>query len=148
MENTEVNNEAVEIKDPKAVLDALDRAKNDAKKFREEKEQLEMEFNNQMTLLGKYSGQLLKEKTIQNIQKMGISNPDRLLKYIQMDKLEFDENFDVKGLEDQVSAIKSDFPELFDPKLLVAGKADSADAVIVNAQLSVSDRQARMLLGK
>ncbi len=148
MENTEVNNEAVEIKDPRAVLDALDRAKNDAKKFREEKEQLEMEFNNQMTLLGKYSGQLLKEKTIQNIQKMGISNPDRLLKYIQMDKLEFDENFDVKGLEDQVSAIKTDFPELFDPKLLVAGKADSADAVIVNAQLSVSDRQARMLLGK
>lgn len=150
MENTEniEKTENVEIKDPKAVLDALDRAKADAKRFREEKEALEIEFNNQMNILGQYSGQLVKEKVVQSIAKMGISNPERLMKYLQMDKLQFDKEFNLTGLEDQVQSIKSDFPELFDPKLLVGGKADGGNVNIVDAKLSVSDKQARMLLGK
>jgi hypothetical protein len=38
----ETTTEDTTLNDPKAVLAALDRAKNDAKKFREEKEKLEV----------------------------------------------------------------------------------------------------------
>jgi len=148
MENEVINNETVEIKDPKAVLDALDRAKADAKRFREEKEALEVNLNSRDQKIAEYSGKLLREQVKKELSGQNITNVDRLLKYIDFNKLEFDEEFNVSGLEDQIVGIKSDFPEFFDPKLLVAGKADSADAQIVNASLSVSDKQAKMLLGK
>ncbi len=148
MENEVINNETVEIKDPKAVLDALDRAKADAKRFREEKEALEINLNSRDQKIAEYSGKLLREQVKKELSGQNITNVDRLLKYIDFNKLEFDEEFNVSGLEDQIIGIKTDFPEFFDPKLLVAGKADSADAQIVNAQLSVSDKQARLLLGK
>jgi len=148
MENEVINNETVEIKDPKAVLDALDRAKADAKRFREEKEALEINLNSRDQKIAEYSGKLLREQVKKELSGQNITNVDRLLKYIDFNKLEFDEEFNVSGLEDQIVGIKSDFPEFFDPKLLVAGKADSADAQIVNASLTVSDKQAKMLLGK
>ncbi len=148
MENEVINNETVEIKDPKAVLDALDRAKADAKRFREEKGALEINLNSRDQKIAEYSGKLLREQVKKELSGQNITNVDRLLKYIDFNKLEFDEEFNVSGLEDQIVGIKSDFPEFFDPKLLVAGKADSADAQIVNASLSVSDKQAKMLLGK
>jgi hypothetical protein len=148
MENEVINNETVEIKDPKAVLDALDRAKADAKRFREEKEALEINLNSRDQKIAEYSGKLLREQVKKELSGQNITNVDRLLKYIDFNKLEFDEEFNVSGLEDQIVGIKTDFPEFFDPKLLVAGKADSADAQIVNASLSVSDKQAKMLLGK
>ena len=148
MENEVINNDTVEIKDPKAVLDALDRAKADAKRFREEKEALEINLNSRDQKIAEYSGKLLREQVKKELSAQNITNVDRLLKYIDFNKLEFDEEFNVSGLEDQIIGIKTDFPEFFDPKLLVAGKADSADAQIVNASLSVSDKQAKMLLGK
>lgn len=148
MENvTQEVAQEIEIKDPKAVLDALDRAKADAKRFREEKEAMELNLNSKEQKIAEYSARLLREQVKKNLRDQNITNVDRLMKYVDFDKLDLDEDFNVKGLEDQVSGIKSDFPEFFDPKLLVAGKADSADAVVANAQLSVSDKQAKLLLG-
>lgn len=152
LENTEtqeqLNNETPEIKDPKAVLDALERAKADAKRFREEKEALEVDLNSKDQKIAEYSGKLLKNEVKRNISELNLTNSDRILKYIDFNKLEFDNDLNVIGLDEQIKDLKQDFPELFDPKLLVGGKADSADATVVNAKLSVSDKQARMLLGK
>ncbi len=152
MENTEtqeqLNNETPEIKDPKAVLDALDRAKADAKRFREEKEALEESLNSKDQKIAEYSGKLLRDQVKRNINDLNLTNSDRILKYVDFNKLEFDDNFNVIGLDEQIKGLKEDFPELFDPKLLVGGKADSADANVVNAKLTVSEMQARMLLGK
>jgi len=152
LENTEtqeqLNNETPEIKDPKAVLDALDRAKADAKRFREEKEALEESLNSKDQKIAEYSGRLLRDQVKRSIAELNLTNSDRILKYIDFNKLDFDSEFNITGLNDQITGLKQDFPELFDPKLLVGGKADSADANVVNAKLSVSERQARMLLGK
>lgn len=152
LENTEtqeqLNNETPEIKDPKAVLDALDRAKADAKRFREEKEALEESLSSKDQKIAEYSGRLLRDQVKRSIAELNLTNSDRILKYIDFNKLDFDSEFNITGLNDQITGLKQDFPELFDPKLLVGGKADSADANVVNAKLSVSERQARMLLGK
>lgn len=151
MENTteiQAENVTPEIKDPKAVLDALERAKADAKRFREEKEALEVNLNSKDQMIAEYSGKLLKESVKKQIAGLNVTNSDRIMKYIDFNSLEFDNDFNITGLDKQIEGLKQDFPELFDPKLLVAGKADSADANVVNAKLSTTEKQARMLLGR
>lgn len=140
--------ESAEIKDPAAVLAALDRAKKDAKQFREEKEALETEIEKYRNENAKYSGKLLREKVMQQLAELKLANTDRLFKYLKLDELSFDEELNIIGLEDQIKGIKEDFPELFDPKLLVAGKADSADSTPVDRKISASERQAMAVLGR
>lgn len=147
-ENTSVEGTSAEIRDPQAVLDALDRAKKDAKQFRIEKEELEKQLLNKDDEIAKFSGKLLREKLNQEIAKLNIQNTDRIIKYLKLQELTFDDDFNIIGLDDQIAEIKQDFPELFDPKLLVGGKADSADQQSVNAKLSASQIQARLVLGR
>ncbi|NDF30535.1 MAG: hypothetical protein EB150_10150, partial [Nitrososphaeria archaeon] len=114
------------INDPKAVLDALDRAKSDAKKFREEKEQLEIDLNSKDQKIAEFSGKLLHEKVVQKLSAEGLKEPKRFMKYIDTLKLDFDENFEVVGLDQQLEQLKQDFPEIFDAKVRVGGQADTA----------------------
>ena len=147
MENEETGT-AVEIKDPQAVLNALDRAKNDAKKFREEKEALQKELESRDQAIARYSGTLLREKVQKEIDKLNIANNERIFKYLDLQNLDFDEDFNVVGLDQQIDGIKTDFPELFDPKLMVGGKADSADNKSVNTTVTASQLLAKIALGR
>jgi hypothetical protein len=140
--------EEVVIEDPKAVLDALDRAKNDAKKFREEKEKLEIDLNSKDQTIAEYSGKLLREKVLQKISEEGIKDPKRILKFMNLTTLEFDENLEIKGFEDQFNQLKEDLPEVFDPKLRVGGQADTAVKASVSTQFSASQLQAAKILGR
>lgn len=141
-------NEEIKIEDPKAVLDALDRAKSDAKKFREEKEKLEIDLNSKDQAIAEYSGKLLHEKVLQKISAEGIKEPRRLMKFMDLTKLEFDENFDVVGFDNQFNQLKEDLPEIFDPKLRVGGQADTAIKASVSTQFTASQLQAAKILGK
>lgn len=136
------------INDPKAVLDALDRAKSDAKKFREEKEQLENDLNSKDQKIAEFSGRLLNEKIIQKLSAEGLKEPARFVKYIDLMKLEFDENLDIKGLDEQLEQLKKDFPEIFDPKVRVGGQADTAIKASVSTQYTASEMQAAKILGR
>lgn len=147
MENEQTGT-AVEIKDPQAVLNALDRAKNDAKKFREEKEALQKELESRDQAIARYSGTLLREKVQKEIDKLNIANNERIFKYLDLQSLDFDEDFNVVGLDQQIDGIKTDFPELFDPKLMVGGKADSADNKSVNTTVTASQLLAKIALGR
>jgi hypothetical protein len=151
MEETQLDGtsaELTEIKDPAAVLAALDRAKKDAKQFREEKDTLELQLEKYKTENAKFSSKLLKEKVEQKLAELKLGNSDRLLKYLKLDQLSFDEELNVIGLEDQIKGIKEDFPELFNAKLLVGGKADSAESSPVIKTTSASERQALAVLGR
>lgn len=145
---TNENTEEVTIEDPKAVLAALDRAKADAKKFREEKEQLEIDLNSKDQAIAEYSGKLLHEKVMQKISAEGIKEPRRLMKFMDLTKFEFDENLDVKGFDEQFSQLKEDLPEIFDPKLRVGGQADTAVKASVSTRYSATELQAAKILGK
>jgi hypothetical protein len=144
----ETNNEEVVIEDPKAVLIALERAKSDAKKFREEKEQLENLLNNKDEVINSYSSVLLKEKIAKKISEEGIKDPDRVLKFVNMSNLSLDDNFDLIGFEDQIEQLKSDLPEIFDAKLRVGGQADTAVQATVSTKYSASQLQAARILGR
>ena len=146
-ETTQQDGTSEEIKDPAAVLAALDRAKKDAKQFREEKEALELEITKFKDESAKFSGKLLKEKVTQELSKHYAGPSDRLFKYLDISQLTFDEELNVVGLDEQINQVKKDFPEIFDPKLLVAGKADSAEATPINKRLSATEKQALLILG-
>lgn len=136
-----------EIRDPKAVLDALDRAKKEAKQFRLEREELFSKFESTVEELESLKSGLIAQKAVAKLNSLGIPNSDRILKYVDLVKVGLDEDFNLTNFDDQVDKIKGDFPELFDPKLRVAGMADTADKK-VNVQLSASELQARVILGK
>ena len=151
----ETNNEEISqtddevtIEDPKAVLNALDRAKNDAKKYREEKEKLEAIIEEGKNTVQKYSSTLLKEKVAQEIAKEGIKDPERVLRFIDTNSLSLDDEFNLVGFEDQLSQLKADLPEIFDAKLRVGGQADAAIQASVSTQYSATEMQAMKILGR
>lgn len=144
----EQENNEVKIEDPKAVLDALDRAKSDAKKFREEKERLEIDLDSKDQTIAEYSGRLLREKVLQKMTAEGIKNPERLIKFINTSELSFDENLDVVGFDDQFGKLKEDLPEVFDAKLRVGGQADASMKASVSTQYSATQLQAAKILGR
>lgn len=148
MEETQTDGTSQEIKDPAAVLAALDRAKKDAKQFREEKEALELEITKYQQESAKFSGKLLRERVLQEVAKQYAGPSDRLLKFIKFEDLSFDDDLNLVGFDEQMDQIKKDFPEIFDPKLLVAGKADSAESRPLDKKLSASQIQAAAVLGR
>ena len=144
----ETTTEETTLNDPKAVLAALDRAKNDAKKFREEKEKLEIDLNSSNQKIAEFSGKLLHEKVLQKISEEGVKDGRRLLKFMDLTKFEFDENLNVVGFEDQFNQLKEDLPEIFDPKLRVGGQADTGVKASVSTRYSATELQAAKILGK
>lgn len=147
------NNEVVEtneetLNDPKAVLAALDRAKSDAKKFREQKEQLEIDLNSKDQKIAEFSGKLLHEKILQKISEQGIKEPRRLMKFLDLTKFEFDEDLEIKGFDEQFKQLQEDLPEIFDAKLRVGGQADTAMRASISTQYTATQLQAAKILGK
>ena len=138
---------SVEIKDPVAVLAALDRAKADAKKFRIEKEAMEQEVVLTREKLDLNQTKLKNDKIIRQLLETGVPNAEKLLKYIKTSEIELTEDFEINGLNDQLESLKVDFPELFDPKVIVGGKADSGIASTIDAPLTASQLQAKYVLG-
>ena len=149
MENTElVEGTSTEIKDPTAVLAALERAKADAKKFREEKEVLESQITEFNKKNDQVSNKLLDEKISKYLKDTGIQNADRLIKYINKSDIQMSEDFELVGLETQIDVLKADLPELFDPKVFLGGRADSGTKDTADVSLSASEVQARIILGR
>lgn len=146
-ENTN-ENEEVQIEDPKAVLGALDRAKNDAKRFREEKEALENALKEKDGKINDFSSKLLKEKIAKSLAENGVDNAERVIKLFDMDQIAFDDELNVVGLDSQLEKLKEDLPEIFDAKLRVGGKADAAVSASVSTRYSASEMQAAKILGK
>ena len=146
--NNEQETQEVVLEDPKAVLAALERAKNDAKRSREEKEQLQEDLNKKNQIISDYSNKLLKEQVIKKLASEGIKDADRVLKFVALDSLSLDDSLDVIGFEDQMESLRNDLPEIFDPKLRVGGQADAAVQASVSTSYSASQLQAAKILGK
>jgi len=146
MENN-MDGTSVEIKDPAAVLAALDRAKADAKKFRTEKETVDLELASMRDKTLMIQTKLKNDKIIRSLMDNGVPNADKLLKYIKTSEIELTDDFEINGLDVQLEGLKLDFPELFDPKMIVAGKADSGVSTTVESPISASEIQTRYILG-
>jgi hypothetical protein len=136
------------IEDPKAVLSALERAKSDAKKYREQAEELEKTITQKDSTISQYGQTILNEKLSQKLFNEGIKDPERIIKFINKDEISLDDDLNIIGFEDQFEKLRSDLPEVFDAKLRVGGQADAAVKASVSTQYSASEMQARKILGK
>jgi len=139
---------STEIRDPKAVLEALDKAKAEAKKFRLEKEALEQQINETSAKASQVQSRLMMEKINKHLSSLGIQHGEKLNKYLKMDSLSLTEDFEVAGLDEQIADLKTDFPELFDPKFIVAGKADTGVTTSVEIPKTATDLQVKQILNK
>lgn len=117
-----------EIKDPEAVLAALERAKADAKRYREESEQLKTDI---AKLQDSVNGLQEERGTLRDKAKRALvgkeinnANVDRIMKFLDIDSIDFDDEGNLTGVDDAVNKVKADLPELFDTKKQVGGAAD------------------------
>jgi len=147
-EQVEGTSTSVEIKDPAAVLAALDRAKNDAKKFRMEKEAADQEFSALRAKTELIQAKLKRDKIVAGLKDAGIKNGENLIKYIKTDEIELTDELEIAGLDTQLESLKQEFPEIFDVKKIVGGKADSGVSAPLEAPLSASELQAKLILGR
>lgn len=143
-----VEGTSTEIRDPQAVLTALEKAKAEAKRFRLEKEALETQINDSISKISKFQEKVMMDNVHKNLSSLGIANADKLVKYLKMDQLQLNEDLEIDGLAEQIETLKTDFPELFDPKFIVAGKADSGRSTEVETPKSVTDLQVKYILNK
>jgi hypothetical protein len=125
--------EEVVINDPKAVLEALARAKNDAKANRERLEaeekkvaELQERVNSLSSdeVLGGYKRRIIELQVKSSLEKEGIKETDRVAKYLSFDSYDLDDEGNVTGFSENLEQVKKDLPELFDAKRRAGGAAD------------------------
>lgn len=138
------NNEEVVINDPAAVLAALERAKDDAKRYRKELEDLQAEFEPIKGELDSLRGEL-KSSAIKRAVKDAGADPERIMQFLKVDDIEYKDG-KLEGFEEAFGTVKTALPELFDPKRRVGGKVELETNKDVNRQKTVSELQAERLL--
>lgn len=141
-ENTEVT-ESNQIDDPAAVLAALDRAKKEAKRFREERDRLKEQADG-----SEWRNRAVKAEVRSQLVELGIKDTARLMKYVDVSGVDVDDEGNFVGLEESIDTLRSDFPELFDPKRRAGGNADIFADNPANPSKSSSQKQAELLLGR
>jgi uncharacterized protein (DUF3084 family) len=147
MPEEEKTEEVVEIKDPAKLLKMYEEAKDNLVKLRKQHKELQDE----LAEVGAEAAKMWKDKAILAEAKAlltdsGVADVDRILKYVDLNDLETDENNNIVGLDEKVESLKTDLPELFDVKKR-AGKvnADIHEKKPVKVEKSPSELQAEAL---
>jgi glutathionylspermidine synthase len=156
---THMTDTTPEIENPEAVLAALERAKSDAKKYRESAEALQAEVTALQTSTDEMKAVIQsvedgdsewknKAKELLVREALDKTNADRVLKFLDLASIDFDEEGQLAGLDDAVAKVKSDLPELFDVKRSVGGEADQFTKQEAKPEPSDTDVQMARLFNK
>jgi hypothetical protein len=135
-----------QIEDPKAVLAALERAKADAKRYREERDAARRELEDarkDSVALQEAREEMLGWQVDAALKERGL-DAARVRKYLDLQGVKM-EGKSLKGLDECLAAAQQEFPELFDPKRRVAGAVETGGSD-VNVEKSTSQLQAEKLL--
>lgn len=126
---------------------ALERYKTENKKFREQRDEFKAAAE------GNEANKALKERALRAEAKLavsglGVKDPDRIVKYLSLEGVDFDEEGKVTGLDSSINTVKTDFPELFDARRRVAGQIDAAAGAPVKVEKSATDMQLDRVFNK
>lgn len=143
---TEENKEITsleDINDPEAFLRAYRKMKEDLKALRAENKELATQVEStDESAVNKWKERAVKAEAKANLEGQGIKNADRILKYVSLDGVDFDEEGNLSGLDDKLDTIKADFPELFDVKRRAGrNSADIHADTKVDTQKSATESQ-------
>ena len=153
----EPGEETYDIKDPKAVLEALSRAKADAKKYRELSE-TQAAGNKTLTEriaelegvdgVAKWKQRAIKVSAGAALAEAGVKDPARVLDFMNVDAVNIDDNGNLTGFDESLAETKKKLPELFDVKRRVGGKADIHETGDPKEKKSVTDMQVDKLFSR
>ena len=128
------------IKDATSVLEALRNTREEAKTHREALE----EANTQIEKLQNFKKTGKTNALLNELRGKGIKNPERIAKILDADKIDFDDDGNLAGFEEQYELANTEWPELFDVKRR-AGDIDQYKNDVPEAKLSTTQQQLKML---
>ena len=139
-----------EIKDAKAVLDALARAKKDAKAYREAADAATGQNKSLLDRIAALEGdegialwkkRAINESAKQLLASAGIKGADRVLGFMDLSKVDMSDDGKMTGFDESLENVKKNLPELFDNKRRVGGQADANSHEGVSAKKSSTEQQ-------
>lgn len=129
-----------EVKDPQGLLKAYRELQQDVVTLRDENKSLK--DNSSEDAVNTWKTRALKAEARVSLSDQGIKDADRILKYVDLDGVDFDDEGNLTGLDDKLNEIKSDFPELFDVKRRAGrSSADIHEKTPTKEQKSVTENQ-------
>jgi len=141
-----------DIENPEALLKAHEKAKQDLIELRAELNALEKErdeFKTQLDKASSYREKAIKAEVKAQLEGTGVKNADRILKYLNLDGLEYDEEDKLTGVDEKLAVVKEDFPELFDVKRRAARQdVDAHASNPVKPKLSGTEAQVAQMFGR
>lgn len=116
-----------EIESPKAFLAAINKYREEAKTFREERDTLKKQIDESTAgeEIKKWRSRSVKTDARLALEAKGHKNANRLLDFMDIDSLDYDDKDSLKGLDEQLKSVQDKLPELFDVRKAVGGAADS-----------------------
>lgn len=97
----------------------------------------------------KWKGRVVKQAAKAALATAGATKPERLLRLVEVDDLDVDDDGDVAGLDDEIDRLKEEYPELFRKRR--AGRVETGDrseGKSVRKPQSASEKQAAAILGR
>ena len=128
MEDNEVEvvEQEEEVQDPKALLKAHKELKKDFEKYKADAAAYKKQLEEASPKTNKYKERAIKAEAKIALSGLGVKDVDRVLKFIDMDDLDFDDEGNLPGLQGKVAELKTELPELFIGKLR-AGNVDQGE---------------------
>lgn len=143
-----MSEDTVEIKDtPEVLLEKLRAANAEAKKYREERDTLQ-ERVTQLETSANAAKESVKATAIRAaLQEAGVSD-ERLHRLLKLDNVTVDDSGKLAGFDEALTNAKKEWPEFFDRKKRVGGRADATSKPEPKTELSVTERQVARIHAK
>lgn len=97
----------------------------------------------------RWKGRVVKQAAKAALATAGAEKPERLLRLVDIDSLDVDDDGEVDGLDDEIDRLREDYPELF--KRRRGGRVetgDRSDGKGSRKPMTATERQAAAILGK
>lgn len=118
-----------EVKDIQALYDSHETAKADLVTLRGEKKDLEATVaGTDEEAVSKWKTRALLAEAKSNLDAQGVKDADRIVKRLNLEGVDFDDDGNLAGFDEAVAEFKTDFPELFDPKARAGRSSIDANA--------------------
>lgn len=134
--------ENTEVRDPQGLLKAYNALKEEIRQISAERDALQEQVKN-----NDWRDRALAAEVKSALAGRGLKNADRLIKVLGLDGLDFNDNGELQGFDEKLKSAAKDFPELFDPKRIVGGRADIGEVKPSDSEEDPMRAQIRAAMG-